>query len=211
MKIKICGITNLEDALDAIEAGADYLGVNFYPASPRYISPDQSISLICWLQKYRPAVRMVGVFANASLEQIEETLLQCNLDLAQLSGDESPDTVARLGRRAFKVLRPVDEQTLQTLLEKTPPNVDPPVYLLDAYTAGQYGGTGCIANWNLAADLAKRHQILLAGGLTPLNVRDAIQQVRPWGVDVASGIEKYPGRKDSQKMAEFIRVVKAYS
>jgi phosphoribosylanthranilate isomerase len=208
MIVKICGLTTLEDALAAIEAGADMLGFNFYSASPRHIFPKECARLTAALQGYRPAVMLVGVFVDASPEQITRTISECGLDLAQLSGDEPPETLQRLGQRAYKALRPADPQNLLALVQKYPPRSTPPAYLIDAYRLGQYGGTGQSANWSLAASLSIRSPLFLAGGLTAENVITAIRQVRPWGVDVASGVETSPGRKNSEKMRAFIQAAK---
>ncbi len=208
MQVKICGITHLEDALAAIEGGADMLGFNFYPSSPRHIFPKECARLAAALQSYRPAVRLVGVFVDASVEQINRIMAECGLDLAQLSGDEPPETLARLGARAFKALRPPDQAGMLELLQKYPPRFEPPAYLIDSYRLGQFGGTGQTANWSLAASLSLHSPLLLAGGLTPENVAQAVRQVRPWGVDVASGVESAPGRKDPIKLQRFLSAAK---
>ncbi len=208
MRVKICGLTNLEDALAAIEAGADFLGFNFYAASPRYISPAECASLVAALQRFRPEVGMVGVFVGADPEQIECILDDCSLDFAQLSGNEPPGTMQRLGQHALKALRAADSQTMEKLIQNYPPRSNPPAYLIDAYRPGEYGGTGYTANWRLAASLAIQYPLLLAGGLTPENVADAIRQVRPWGVDVASGVEISPRQKDVVKMQAFIAMAR---
>lgn len=220
MKIKICGIRTLEDALAALEAGADMLGFNFYPQSPRYISPQDCAAILASLRAshlpvhaFRPssAFTAVGVFVNVSAEEIRAVLEQCPLDLVQLSGDEPPETLRALGGRAFKALRPANREALQDAQRRYPPRDPPPAYLLDASRPGQYGGTGQIADWVLAAELARELSILLAGGLTPDNVAEAVQQVQPWGVDVASGVESAPGRKDPRKMASFVRNARQHS
>lgn len=205
MKIKICGITNLEDALAAVDCGADMLGFNFYPPSPRYISIDQC-ALICEaLAPYRPGLLLVGVFVNFTAEHVQAILTRCCLDLAQLSGDEPPETLDRLDSSAFKGLRPADQEELAELLDRYSPAPHAPAYLVDANRPGAYGGSGKIADWSLASSLAVRQPILLAGGLTPENVAEAVWTVRPWGVDVASGVESTPGRKDVDKIRRFIQ------
>jgi len=205
MIIKICGITNDEDALAAIDAGADLLGFNFYPRSPRYIQPRSAVRLVAALRRRSSPVQMVGVFVNSPPEAISAILEACGLDLAQLSGDEPPETLARLNGRAFKALRLKDQGDLAGSLQRYPPHPGAPAYLVDAYRPGEFGGTGQTADWSLARSLAEGYPILLAGGLTPENVADAIQQVHPWGVDVASGVETSPGRKDPARLAAFIR------
>jgi phosphoribosylanthranilate isomerase len=209
MKVKICGITSLEDALTAVEAGADMLGFNFYPQSPRYIQPDACAELVTSLMA-RGCCRaqLVGVFVNSRLIEIEGILNQCGLDLAQLSGDEPPELLQVLRDRAFKALRPVDAAALDAALEGLPPRYQPPALLIDAYHPDAFGGTGQKADWSLASALASLKPILLAGGLTPENVTEAVKQVQPWGVDVASGVESAPGKKDPAKVLAFIQAAK---
>jgi phosphoribosylanthranilate isomerase len=203
--IKICGITCLEDGLAALQAGAGLLGFNFYPPSPRCLTADACARLVSELRACGGSFLAVGVFVNHPANQIAALLERCGLDLAQLSGDEPPQTLAVLGRLAFKALRPGDAAALQADLEHYPARPAAPAFLVDAYRPGQYGGTGEVADWGLAAGLARQQPILLAGGLNPGNVAAAIRQVRPWGVDVASGVERTPGRKDAGKMAAFVQ------
>jgi phosphoribosylanthranilate isomerase len=203
MKVKICGIKTLADALAASEAGADLLGFNFYPKSPRYIAPDDCKAILEQIPS-PPFPVTVGVFVNASGSEISAILAATGLHLAQLSGDEPPETLTALKARAFKALRPPDAEALAAALARYPARPQAPAYLVDAYRPGEYGGTGQTADWGLARDLARRQAILLAGGLTPENVRAAIEQVNPWGVDVASGVESAPGVKDTPKMRAFV-------
>jgi len=205
MKIKICGITNLADALAAIDAGADLLGFNFYPGSPRYITPAACLQIHSEITTHQCSIQTVGVFVNASSQEIASILDLCGLDLAQLSGDESQETLAALGERAFKGLRLRDPQTAAAALAALQERATPPACLVDSYRPGSYGGTGQTGDWGLAQALARRSPILLAGGLTPENITLAVQQVRPWGVDVASGVETAPGKKDACKVREFIQ------
>jgi phosphoribosylanthranilate isomerase len=209
MKVKICGITTLDDALAALDAGADLLGFNFYPKSPRVIGPEACAAITAELRRRNCAASLVGVFVNASQNQVAETLRTCGLDLAQLSGDEPPEWVRALGSQAFKALRPVNAAELALALAALPHRPQPPALLLDANRPGAYGGTGQTADWSLASDLALQVPLLLAGGLTPENVARAIRQVRPWGVDVASGVETAPGRKDPAKMAAFVQAARS--
>ncbi len=204
MKIKICGITVIEDALAAVESGADLLGFNFYPPSPRFISVEHCAQIRAEVGRRYPQVHCAGVFVNASVQEIESILESCSLDLAQCSGDEPPATLIRLGSRGFKALRPAHEKDLASQLGIFPVRSLPPAFLVDAYRPGEFGGTGLTADWGLAAGLAARMPILLAGGLTPDNVALAVEQVKPWGVDVASGVEDRPGIKNHAKMAAFI-------
>jgi phosphoribosylanthranilate isomerase len=212
-KIKICGITNLKDALAAVEAGADLLGFNFYLKSPRYIEPDVCQEITSVLRKNFPNLTLVGVFVNASVLEIRSILETCQLHLAQLHGDETPDMLAELGGLAFKAVRLSADTSVHPFLsvdESASPLhslADRPVLLVDAAVKGLYGGSGVVADWSAAAELAKQIPLLLAGGLTPDNVGAAIRQVQPWGVDVASGVERSPGMKDAQKMRDFVAAV----
>lgn len=205
MIVKICGITCLDDAREALKAGAHMLGFNFYPDSPRYISPTACRNLVREICHLYPQAILVGVFVNAPVETVITTLETCNLDLAQLSGDEPPADVQRLGERAYKAFRPASQNEMEAMLSAYPLHRDPPACLIDAAKPGVYGGSGTLGNWEIAHWLAQRVPILLAGGLTPENVRKAIEEVRPWGVDVASGVETAPGRKSAERMREFIR------
>jgi phosphoribosylanthranilate isomerase len=201
-KIKICGIKTLNDALAAIEAGADYLGFNFYPKSVRFIEKHACAEITSVLKKEYPQIKLVGVFVNSSVEEVKVILNTCSLDLAQLHGDEMPEMVSALDGKAFKAFR------------GTPQNIDgfargdTPALLVDASVKGLYGGSGVTADWNGAAELAKKYPLLLAGGLTPENVAEAVSRVKPWGVDVASGVESAPGEKDPNKMKAFVQVIK---
>lgn len=206
MKVKICGITSLEDALAAVEAGADLLGFNFYPPSPRFVSPEVCAEIVSSL--HGTGVTCVGVFVNASLDEIRAILDACHLHLAQLSGDEPPEVVKALGERAFKALRPADSTELEALLRRYPPRHGAPAWLLDAYRPGEYGGTGTLASLELAGELARRAPLLLAGGLRPENVAEAVRRVHPWGVDVASGVESSPPHKDALRMKQFIQAAR---
>jgi len=205
MIFKICGLTTLADALAAVDAGASMLGFNFYPPSPRFIAPDLCAQITSVLKEKHPEVIRVGVFVNSSLPEVTRILDACTLDLAQCSGDEPPALLYKLGPRAFKALRPTSEKDLQNLLGIFPVRSTPPAYLVDAYRPGEYGGTGQSADWGLAARLARKYPILLAGGLNPGNIARAVTQVRPWGVDVASGVEEKPGLKSPAKMNDFIQ------
>jgi phosphoribosylanthranilate isomerase len=209
VRVKICGITRLEDAQAALDAGADLLGFNFYPQSPRYISPERAAEIIAALPQM---IRCVGIFVNAELATVRRIVETCRLDYVQLHGDESPGFVQALSPRAFKALRPRSAEEAEigaaAYAPLGPVDSAAPALLLDAYRPGQYGGTGWQGDWTLAARLASRYRILLAGGLTPENVANAVRRVRPWGVDVASGVESAPGRKDHDKVRRFIQEAK---
>ncbi len=208
MKVKICGLTNLEDALAAVHAGADLLGFNLYRASPRYITPAECAFLVTELRRQGCQAILVGIFVNETANHITAILDQCQLDLAQLSGDETPRTLTNLEPRAYKALRPGSKDEMEADILRYPARSDPPAWLIDTYRPNLYGGTGQPANWDLASSLAARAPVLLAGGLNPANVAEAIAQVWPWGVDVASGVESSPGHKDAAKISAFIQAAK---
>jgi phosphoribosylanthranilate isomerase len=207
MIVKICGITTLEDALLAIEAGADMLGFNFYEPSPRFIEPEACAQIIAQLPK--AAMTHVGVFVNTSPVQIQDIIEICNLNLAQLHGDESPEDLAVLGELAFKAIRPKSLGEGEKAASEYTRRNSPPHLLVDAHRKGMYGGTGEAGDWGIARHLAAQTPILLAGGLNPTNVAEAIQNVRPWGVDVASGVESSPGNKDPHKITDFFAAVRS--
>jgi phosphoribosylanthranilate isomerase len=193
VKVKICGVTTVEDALMSAGAGADLIGLNFYPASPRYLSRVQAAEIAAAVRARPDPPALVAVFVNETAGTMLQVLEACRLDLAQLSGDETGAVVEAMGERGFKAIRTYPPEVAQDTL-----------LLLDAHAAGQYGGTGKTADWERAAELARRCRLLLAGGLTPDNVAAAVARVRPWGVDVASGVESAPGVKDRSKVDAFI-------
>lgn len=206
--IKICGITRLRDAIAAIDAGADMLGFNFYPASPRSISPENCAEITSNLIKEFPNITLVGVFVNMPIHQIRTILQDCSLHLAQLHGDETPEMLACLDGNAYKAFRGIPKKSIFSEYTTIAPNATPAL-MLDASVQGLYGGSGITVDWSAAADLAKQFPILLAGGLKPENVADALIQVRPWGVDSASGVEIRPGEKDADKMKAFVKAVRS--
>jgi phosphoribosylanthranilate isomerase len=201
-KIKICGIKTLPEALAAIHAGADYLGFNFYAKSVRFIEIDACAEITSVLKQEHPDIKLVGVFVNSPVDAIRNILEICSLDLAQLHGDETPEMLNALDGKAFKAFRGVPHSVNGFAREKAP------ALLVDAAVKGSYGGTGVTTDWPAAAELAKRYPLLLAGGLIPENVAQAVRRVRPWGVDVASGVEAAPGEKDAVKMSAFVKAVK---
>ncbi len=204
VKIKICGIRTLPDALAAAEAGADMLGFNFYAKSPRFIDVKSCKAICSALRPVAPSILLVGVFVNATAEQIGHTLMDCGLDLAQLSGDESPPLCQALSGRAFKAFHGIPGAGMESFLRQ-----GAPALLLDAAVPGAYGGTGAQADWDAAAELARAYPLLLAGGLRPDNVARAVEQVQPWGVDVASGVEAAPGVKDAGRMRAFVQAARS--
>ena len=206
-KVKICGITNAEDAAAAVEAGADALGFVFYRKSPRYIEPALARQIIMTLP---PLVVSVGVFVSEDQQVVRSIMDDCGLALAQLHGDESAIYCKELGRTVLKALRVKDRSTFLALAEFRG-RAGVRGFILDAFSDQAYGGTGQVIDWQLAAEAAKVASILLAGGLTPDNVEKAIQTVRPYGVDVSSGVERSPGKKDHEKVRAFIRAAKVVS
>ncbi|GIV85948.1 MAG: N-(5'-phosphoribosyl)anthranilate isomerase [Candidatus Roseilinea sp.] len=209
--VKICGITNLDDALCAMDAGADLLGFVFYSKSPRAVTLDLARAIIADIQARAPQAsraRYVGVFVNESPARISQVMEVAGLDYAQLSGDESPTDLAAIGRRAYKAVRGWDASSAAFIPTGATDGFLPDL-LLDAHHPTHYGGTGQRADASLALSLAQRYRLLLAGGLTPDNVAEVIRTVRPWGVDVASGVEASPGKKDHAKVRAFVAAAKA--
>lgn len=194
IKLKVCGITTIEDARAAIDCGAEYLGFNFYPKSPRYISPLSARAII---ERLPDEVISVGVFVNeARPEDVIEILQTSGARMAQLHGDESPDYCAQVGaERVIKALRAGDDFDARRVLDYPASAI-----LLDAFDAKLYGGTGKTANWAIAREVARLAKIFLAGGLSPDNIVEAIRAVEPFAVDVNSGVESAPGRKDAVKL-----------
>ena len=205
--IKICGIKTLKDALAAIDAGADYLGFNFYPKSVRFIEKETCAEITSILKKKHPQIKLVGVFVNLPVEEVKVILETCHLDLAQLHGDETPEMLESFNGKAFKAIR-LTSESAETSVYPFLKSALLPALLVDAAVKGVYGGSGVTTDWSAAAELAKKYPLLLAGGLTPENVAEAVGRVKPWGVDVASGVESSAGEKDAGKMKAFVRVVK---
>lgn len=203
IQVKICGITNAADALAAIDAGANLLGFNFYEKSPRHITEAEAAKIRPRLPK---KVEAVGIFVNAPPSAVTALCKSLRLDAAQLHGDESPETVAELARShtVWKAFRVEPEFRLETLDEYP----EASAFLFDAAHTGQYGGTGRTTDWDVARRAALGHRIILAGGLNIENVAAAVRIVRPYAVDVASGVEAKPGKKDHGRMREFIQEVR---
>ncbi len=199
VQVKICGITSAQDGLAAASLGADMIGLVFAP-SPRRVSPDRARQIVLALP---PRIKCVGVFVDAPVAQVRELRDYCGLDLVQLHGAESEAEAASLGRGVIKALRVSTEN-----------GFDARAYvgatlLLDTHVPGSLGGTGQTFDWSLAVEAARRRSIILAGGLNPDNVASAIETVNPHAVDVSSGVESEPGRKDHDRIASFIRRAKA--
>jgi phosphoribosylanthranilate isomerase len=197
--IKVCGLTQADETLACVELGVQWLGFNCFQGSKRYLSPEAIATIV---GKLPPAVQTVGVFVNASAKEIEETLQQTGLHLAQLHGDERPGFANTLQVPWFRAFRVADD-----LAEEEICSYGQELFLLDAAQTGQYGGTGHAFDWKVATRLRDHGKLLLAGGLRPDNVEEAVLQVKPFGVDVASGVESTPGRKDPQKVANFVTAV----
>ena len=196
IQIKICGITNFDDALAAVDAGADALGFVFYPGSPRAVSPKMAAGIVARLPE---SITPVGVFVDEDQHIVRETLRQCSLRIAQLHGSESAEYCSTLGCSVIKGLR------IKTLPDaEILAGYHVLAFLLDAFVAGVPGGTGSRLDWDLVSSIHAPHPIILAGGLTSENVGEAIRRVRPHAVDVSSGVERGPRRKDPAKMNAFV-------
>jgi phosphoribosylanthranilate isomerase len=207
-RIKICGITNQRDATAVVQAGADAVGLNFYPASPRFVGRDAARQIS---EALPPEIVKTGVFVNAAAKDVCQAFDELALDLIQLHGDEPPEFIAQLERRpvmrAFRLgaegLNPVLEYLEQCKRLKCVPRL----VMIDALVKGAYGGTGEIANWPVCAQYSRNENLpplVLAGGLKPANVAEAIRQVRPAAVDTASGVESSPGQKDHAAVSAFV-------
>ena len=202
VKVKICGITNLEDALAATEYGADAIGFVFAPESPRFVPTDRIRKIVSALP---PFVATVGVFTAGDEKEIRDAVAESGVDLIQFHGPFSSDLIRSFSSRAIQVLRVggenegrLDERALYSAR----------TFLLDTFHPKLLGGSGISFNWNIALEAKKYGRVILAGGLTPENVEEAIEQVRPYGVDVSSGVEMRKGKKDFAKMKRFIEAAK---
>jgi phosphoribosylanthranilate isomerase len=203
VKVKICGITSYEDARTAVEAGADALGFVFFDKSPRFINPVIAAGIISRLP---PLIQTVGLFVNEDTAQVNWTADYCGLDVVQLHGDETPEDCLEVKRRVIKAFRIQKIISIDPLEKYQDYQVSG--YLLDAWSPDAYGGTGRTFNWELAQAAKQYGPVILAGGLTPENVADAIRIVSPYGVDVSSGVESAPGKKDAETVRQFIRAAK---
>jgi phosphoribosylanthranilate isomerase len=198
LKIKICGITNPSDAETVVEAGADALGFMFFKESPRFVTAEKAKAII---REVPPFISKVGVFVNASRDEILRTVEQTGIDTLQFHGDEAPEACRGFGLKTIKAFRVQGKDMLQIM-----PRFDVDAWLLDSYVAGERGGTGRTFNWDLAVHAnSLGTPIILAGGLTPTNIARAVAQVDPYGVDVCSGVEASRGKKDAKLIAAFIQ------
>jgi len=200
-RVKICGITRVEDARAAVDAGADAIGLVFYPPSPRYVELAEAAAIAAVLP---PFVTTVGLFVNADAEAITEAVSACGIDLLQFHGNECPDYCSTHGRPWIRALRMKDDIDLVAEAQRF---AGARGLLLDAFRPGVPGGTGETFDWaRIPVEMAGR--IVLAGGLTPDNVEQAVRQVRPFAVDVSGGVEREPGIKDAEKIARFVQAVR---
>jgi len=197
VRVKICGITTLDDAAAAVDCGADALGFVFFKGSPRYITSDRAFSIIRDLPSF---VTTVGVFVDEKHQEIDRIASEACLDIIQLHGDEQPEA-CRMARRMVKAIRVKSIDSLEPL-KNFRGRVS--AFLLDAYAPDALGGTGLMFNWDIAVEAKQFGRIILAGGLTPENVQHAVRHVRPYAVDVSSGVEREKGRKDHDKLKLFI-------
>ena len=213
-KVKICGLRDIDDALAAAEAGADFLGIVFEPRSRRYVDLEEAKLLVRSFRDRwgKDGPRWVGVFANQPLEEVDHVLTHCDLDMAQLSGSESPEFCRQVKKPVIKVLHvrsdaPADEVLSQVRQGISLYSNEGHMCMLDTYKQGILGGTGQVFDWEVARTLARERPLLLAGGLNRDNVAEAVREVRSWGLDVSSGVET-DGNKDAAKIADFIEQVR---
>jgi len=200
MFIKFCGITRVEDATGAAGLGVDAIGLNFYPESKRFVD-DKTVAEIC--AALPKTVLKIGLFVNVSADEVNQKLKDFSLDFLQFHGDETPAFCSQWGPRVIRAISPKKENDLEIIKEYDFARM----IIVDASVVGQYGGTGERANWELAKKAVDNFDkpVLLAGGLTPENVAEAVEFVKPFGVDVAGGVESSPGIKDFGKMRNFIK------
>ena len=199
-KVKICGITNYEDAAAAMEMGADLLGFNFYAKSPRYIGPEKAAEIVNKLPAF---IDLAGVFVNSSLEDVREIAGRCQLDWIQLHGDENPEFCRWLAYDSVKTMKAIRVRNEEDLQDVDSYFTD--AVLLDAYDPSKYGGTGLTFDWNVIGHIGKR--VFLAGGINPDNAVAAVE-LGVYGIDVCSGVESEPGKKDHQKMKQLFNNIR---
>ena len=200
VRVKVCGVTSLEDARVCVAAGVDAIGLNFWPKSVRRCEEGRARDIV---QALAGQALFVGVFVDAAAEEIERLVRQVGLGCVQLHGDESPAMVQRFLPHAYKAVRVRGESVLSITRSFPGEHV-----LLDAYVPGSPGGTGAVFDWQLARAVAQERKLTLAGGLTPANVAAAVQAVRPYCVDTASGVESAPGVKDPALVSAFVEAAR---
>jgi len=203
IKIKICGITNLDDAMAAAEDGADALGFNFYKKSPRYVDPGKAAEIIHQLP---PFITPVAVFVNEREEKVRDIQFTTGIKVLQFHGDERPEFCDRFATRVIKAFQVKDKDSLKHMA-----HYHVGALLLDSYREGLRGGTGTTFDWHLAVVAKTLGRVVLAGGLTPENVAEAVKLVQPYGVDVTGGVEREKGLKDHAKLKKFITEVRRAS
>jgi len=210
-KVKICGLTDVETALATACAGADYIGLVFAP-SRRQVSEERALEIVEAVKRLKPCPETVGVFVNMAADEVSRIADYCRLDMIQLSGDESWSYLLQMKKPVIKVIHVSESSRADEVLLELERNSrlgfnHSVIPLLDTKMEGAYGGTGSSFNWKLAAKVATRFPVMIAGGLNPANVESMIKEVKPWGVDVSSGVET-SGRKDIQKIKAFIDTVR---
>lgn len=196
--IKICGITEVDDAVRIAELGINALGFIFYPKSKRYVSPDKAKEIIDCLP---PFINTVGVFVNEKKESVIDVLNRCPIDILQFHGDETPEYCMQFNKRFIKAFRVNKDFSFDVFL-KFPASA----FLLDSLVTGEYGGTGVVFDWDVAVKAKKYGKIILSGGLNPENLSSAVAKVNPYGVDISSGVEIKPGKKDISKVKEIVKI-----
>ena len=201
IEVKICGLTNVEDARVALEAGADYLGFVVYDKSPRGVTADRMAEILAELGE---GVRAVGVFVNESASKVDAIVRRCRLHAAQIHGDEAPSSFSAFSHCVWRAVWIQDGVALPP-----PTGWAADRYVIDAAVPGLYGGSGVKADWDVASTLADKYPVMLAGGLGPDNVADAVRCVKPMGVDVSSGVESEPGRKEHEAVRAFVEAAKS--
>ena len=200
--IKICGITEFDDALKIAEMGINALGFIFYPKSRRYIFPDKAKEIIKHLP---PFINTVGVFVNEKKENVIDVLNRCPIDILQFHGDETPEYCSQFNKKIIKAFR-VNRDFSFDVFYKFPASA----FLLDSHVSGEYGGTGVVFDWDLAVKAKKYGKIILSGGLNPENLSSAVAKVNPYGVDISSGVEIKPGKKDIIKVEEIVKICRKF-
>ena len=209
-RIKICGLSNIDSALEAGKAGADFLGLVF-AASQRQVSPETALPICNAVSSLEPRPTIVGVFVNTATQEVNQIADYCHLDRVQLSGDESWQYCQEIERPIIKVIhvsgsKPVGEilDEIETGYQSVKPE---PIFLLDSQVRDTFGGTGQTFNWQIAGEVSANYPVIIAGGLNPTNVERLVSDVKPWGVDVSSGVET-KGVKDMTKIIKFIKAVR---
>ncbi|MCP4138358.1 MAG: phosphoribosylanthranilate isomerase [bacterium] len=206
-KVKICGITNIEDAQFSVKKGAHYLGFIFYEKSPRYVEPAKAGEIIRAIKEdlkkdLKKSVQFAGVFVNADKKRIESVIEEAGIDVVQFHGDESPEFTHEFESITIKAIRVKGEEDIAAA-----ERYETDFILFDAYSKSAYGGTGRVFNWDLVKNYTEKDRLFLSGGINSSNVKEAVQAVESYAVDVSSGVEKEPGKKDYQKIDELFKAL----